>query len=193
MNGNGTHRRAAKLQLVTDPVESAKAAGLRYVTDAKPGIKRLRSGKSFRYVDADGRPVRDAATLSRIRSLALPPAWTDVWICPNENGHIQATARDAKGRKQYRYHPRWRDVRDETKFGRMIAFGAALPRIRERVERDLSLPGLPREKVLAAVVRLLEKTLIRVGNEEYARQNGSFGLTTLRDEHVDVSGTKLCF
>jgi DNA topoisomerase-1 len=176
-----------------DPFESAQAAGLRYVSDTTPGIRRRRSGRGFGYVEPDGRPVRDQATLARIRSLAIPPAYTDVWICPAVNGHLQATGRDARGRKQYRYHPRWREVRDETKFGRMLAFSEALPRLRARVEQDLSLPGLPRAKVLATVVRLLECTGIRVGNDEYARANRSFGLTTLRDHHVEVSGAKLRF
>ncbi|HSF38272.1 MAG TPA: DNA topoisomerase IB [Thermoanaerobaculia bacterium] len=177
-----------------DPVESAKAAGLRYVTDDIPGIRRRRCGpKGFCYVDPQGKTVKDPKELERIRKLAIPPAWTDVWICPRPNGHLQATGRDARGRKQYRYHTNWREVRDETKFGRMIAFGEALPKIRERVESDLSLRGLTREKVLAAVVKLLETTLIRVGNKEYARQNNSFGLTTLKDGHVDISGSKLRF
>src|SRR5690349_24418804 len=176
-----------------DPMESAQAAGLRYVSDAKPGIRRKRSGKGFTYVGADGRTVRDKATLARIRSLAIPPAYTDVWICPSPNGHLQATGRDARGRKQYRYHPKWREVRDETKFGRMLAFSEALPRLRQRVEEDLAKPGLPREKVLAAVVRLLECTGIRVGNEEYARSNRSFGLTTLRDHHVRFWAATWCF
>ncbi|HWQ34679.1 MAG TPA: DNA topoisomerase IB [Blastocatellia bacterium] len=173
--------------------EAARAAGLRYVSDAGPGIRRRRTGKGFSYLGADGKPVRDSETLSRIRSLAIPPAWTQVWICPLTNGHLQATGRDTRGRKQYRYHARWRAVRDETKYDRMIAFGQALPRIRERTERDLALPGLPREKVLAAVVRLLEVTLIRVGNDEYARTNHSFGLTTLRDHHVRISGDRMRF
>jgi DNA topoisomerase I len=176
-----------------DPVESAKAAGLRYVTDEEPGIRRRKSGKGFTYVDPQGRTVKDPKVIERIKKLAIPPAWTDVWICPRANGHLQATGRDAKGRKQHRYHPDWRSVRDETKFGRMLAFGAALPKIRERVEADLSLRGLPREKVLATVVKLLETTLIRVGNKEYAKQNNSFGLTTLRDQHVDISGSTLRF
>jgi len=141
----------------------------------------------------DGTRIRDRDELRRIRALVIPPAWRDVWICPSARGHIQATARDAKGRKQYRYHPRWRAVRDETKYGRMIAFAQALPRVRAQTESDLALPGLPRDKVLAAVVQLLGATLIRVGNEEYARQNGSFGLTTMRDQHVDVSGSRLRF
>ena len=175
------------------PEESAQAAGLRYVSDAAPGIRRKRAGRGFTYVGADGRPVRDRATLERIRRLAIPPAYTDVWICPTANGHLQATGRDARGRKQYRYHPRWREVRDETKFGRMLAFSEALPRLRSRVEKDLALPGLPRNKVLATVVRLLECTAIRVGNDEYARSNRSFGLTTLRDHHVEISGSTLHF
>ena len=176
-----------------DPFESAQAAGLRYVSDASPGIRRRRSGRGFGYVGPDGRAVRDKATLARIRSLAIPPAYTDVWICLMANGHLQATGRDARGRKQYRYHPKWREVRDETKFGRMLAFSEALPRLRARAEQDLSLPGLPRAKVLATVVRLLECTGIRVGNDEYARTNRSFGLTTLQDHHVEVSGAKLLF
>ncbi len=171
----------------TDPVGSAHSAGLRYVNDSKPGLTRKRSGKGFTYLDADGAKVKDKETLTRIGALVIPPAWTDVWISPHPQGHIQATGRDAKGRKQYRYHPRWRGVRDETKYGRMMAFGRSLPRIRARVEADLNRPGLPREKVLATVVRLLETTLIRVGNEEYARANRSFGLTTMLDRHVAVS------
>jgi DNA topoisomerase-1 len=176
-----------------DPVEAAKVAGLRYVNDAMPGIRRKRAGKNFSYIASDGRPIRDPEELRRIKALAIPPAWTDVWICANPRGHILATGRDAKGRKQYRYHPQWRAVRDETKYSRLIAFGEALPTIRERVDKDLALPGLPREKVLATVVRLLDTTMIRVGNEEYARENNSFGLTTLQSEHVDVAGTKIEF
>ncbi len=181
------------LEIITDPAESSRQAGLRYVTDAKPGISRKRRGKSFRYFDADGKQIRDEATLNRIRSLVIPPAWADVWICPSANGHLQATGRDARKRKQSRYHPRWRTVRDETKYERMQLFGKALPAIRERVEKDLGLPGLPREKVLATIVRLLEITFIRVGNEEYARENHSYGLTTLHDRHVDVEGSKVHF
>jgi len=176
-----------------EPLESAREAGLRYVSDEKPGIRRRRSGSGFRYVRPDGSAVEDEPTLGRIKSLVIPPAWTDVWITTDPRGHIQATGRDAKGRKQYRYHPRWRAVRDETKYGRMLAFGAALPTIRARVDADLRRQGLPREKVLATVVRLLEATLIRVGNEEYARENRSYGLTTLRNRHVDVHGTELRF
>ncbi len=176
------------------PIASAEAAGLTYVTDADPGIRRRRSGRGFSYAAAAGGLVRDQATLRRIRALAIPPAWTDVWVCVDPDGHIQATGRDAKGRKQYRYHQQWREARDETKFERMFSFGSALPRMRARVDADLRKRGLPREKVLATVVRLLEATLIRVGNEEYARANQSYGLTTLRkDQHVDISGARLRF
>lgn len=177
----------------TDPVQSAKEAGLRYVTDTQPGIRRIRCGKGFRYENADGTPVRDKETLGRIKSLVIPPAWKDVWICASPKGHLQATGRDAKGRKQSRYHPRWREVRDETKYERMLAFGAALPAIRAQVERDLALPGLPRRKVLATLVRLMETTYIRVGNEEYARENHSYGLTTMRNKHVNVDGSTVTF
>jgi DNA topoisomerase-1 len=176
-----------------DNEHSASAAGLRYLSDTLPGIRRVKAGKCFRYVRTDGRAVDDRRTLSRVEALAIPPAWRDVWICPLDDGHLQATGRDARGRKQYRYHPRWREQRDETKFGRMAAFGQALARIRRRAGRDLALPGLPREKVLAAVVRLLERTLIRVGNHEYARDNDSFGLTTLRERQVRVRGSELRF
>ena len=178
---------------VTDPVASAKAAGLRYVADTNAGIRRKRTAGGVQYIGPDGHIVRDPETLRRIKSLAIPPAWQDVWICPLQNGHLQATGRDAKGRKQYRYHPRWREVRDETKYDRMIAFGNALPHTRRQVQQDLSRPGLSREKVLATVVRLLETTLIRVGNDQYAKQNESFGLTTMRDHHVDVSGATVTF
>lgn len=180
-------------ELITDPAEAAEAAGLRYVRDDEPGIRRRRAGKHFRYIGPDGQPIQDQAELERIRKIGLPPAYTSVWICADPNGHIQATGRDAKGRKQYRYHPRWREVRDTTKYGRMISFGRALPHMRERVDRDLARPGLPREKVLAAVVRLLETTLIRVGNDEYARANQSFGLTTMRDRHVEIAGSTMRF
>jgi DNA topoisomerase-1 len=179
--------------ITTDPVQSAKDAGLRYVTDAKPGFARKRHGKSFRYFDVEGKPLKDAATLTRIRSLVIPPAWKDVWICPLPNGHLQATGRDARGRKQSRYHPRWREVRDETKYERMLAFGAVLPFVRERVERDISQPGLSQAKVLATIVRLMETTCIRVGNTEYARRNHSYGLTTMRNRHVHVDGAKVTF
>lgn len=176
-----------------DPLASARGAGLVYTDDDRPGIRRLKRGKGFRYVDARKRPVKNAADLARIRSLVIPPAWTDVWICPNPRGHLQATGRDARGRKQYRYHPKWRAVRDSTKYERLILFGRALPVIRRRTDADLRRVGLPREKVLAAVVRLLEKTFIRVGNDEYARENKSFGLTTMRDGHVKISGSTVRF
>lgn len=179
--------------VTVDPVESAKAAGLRYVHDDKPGITRERVDDGFQYRSKAGEIIEDAATLDRIGSLGIPPAWEQVWICPDKRGHIQATGRDARGRKQYRYHPRWREVRDETKYGRMMAFGAALPVMRARVDHDLSVPGLPRAKVLATLVRLLETTFIRIGNEEYARQNESYGLTTLHEDHVDVTGSTLRF
>jgi DNA topoisomerase-1 len=175
------------------PREAAASAGLRYVSDRAPGLRRRKAGKGFTYASPDGRRLRDARTLARIRSLAIPPAWTGVWICADAHGHLQAVGRDARGRKQYRYHVRWRETRDEAKYGRLAAFGRTLPRIRSRVEEDLARPHLPREKVLAAVVRLLERTLIRVGNEEYARANRSFGLTTLRAHHVDVDGHRIRF
>ena len=176
------------------PDESAKLAGLRYVSDERTrGYRRIGSQKRFRYVDARGRAITDRIELNRIRSLAIPPAWTDVWICPIANGHLQATGRDARGRKQYRYHPQWRAIRDEVKYGRMIAFARALPAMRRRTNADLAARGLPRRKVLAAIVQLLEKTLIRVGNEEYARDNGSIGLTTMRDKHAVVRGSKVRF
>jgi DNA topoisomerase-1 len=168
-------------------------ARLRYVTDHHPGIRRVKSGKGFRYVGAHGRSIRRKEILARIRALAIPPAWTDVWICPDARGHVQATGRDAKGRKQYRYHTDWRATRDETKFDRMQAFARALPVLRRRARADLARPGLPREKVLATLVQLLERSLIRVGNEEYARQNESFGLTTMRDKHVRVNGGTVRF
>jgi DNA topoisomerase-1 len=157
------------------------------------GIRRIGRHKRFRYVDATGATLGDASELQRIRSLAIPPAWTDVWICPHASGHIQATGRDARGRKQYRYHRKWREVRDQVKYGRLAAFARILPRIRARTSRDLRRRGLPRDKVLAAVVQLLEKTLIRVGNDEYARHNRSFGLTTMRDQHAKVGHTSLRF
>jgi DNA topoisomerase-1 len=176
-----------------DPTESAEAAGLRYVSDTMPGISRKRSGTGFSYIGTDGKRITDRKQIARIRALAIPPAYTDVWICPSPNGHIQATGRDARGRKQYRYHPKWREIRDETKFGRMVEFSRVLPAIRKRVERDLSEPSLTREKVIATVVRLLECTGIRVGNDEYARANRSFGLTTLRNHHLEISGSRLRF
>jgi DNA topoisomerase I len=181
------------MSLAEEHVEAAHAAGLRYVTDTAPGIRRQRRGRGFAYVRPDGAPLRDAAELERIRKLVIPPKWTDVWICPSSTGHLQVTARDARGRKQYRYHARYRAVRDDTKFGRMLEFSEVLPAIRQRVERDIASPELSRDKVLATVVWLLEKTLIRVGSDEYARDNGSFGLTTLRRRHVAISGAKLHF
>jgi DNA topoisomerase-1 len=178
---------------VKEPTESAQAAGLRYVTDSNPGITRERAGKGFAYRYATGDVVQDEEVLKRIKSLVIPPAWTDVWICPDPCGHVQATGRDQRGRKQHRYHPKWRETRDETKFARMIAFGKALPTIRLQLERDMALPRLSRRKVLATVVRLLEVSLIRVGNDEYARENESFGLTTLRNTHVSVRGDRAKF
>ncbi|HEY7171984.1 MAG TPA: hypothetical protein VH417_14135 [Vicinamibacterales bacterium] len=190
---HGRRSRRAPEKLI-DPVASAKVAGLRYVNDLRmPGIRRVGSKRRVRYLDPHGRTIHDGALLGRIRSLVIPPAWTDVWICPDENGHLQATGRDARGRKQYRYHPRWREVRDEVKYGRLIAFAQALPALRRQTDRDLRHPGLPRAKVLAAVVQLLEKTLIRVGNEEYARQNGSVGLTTMKDGHAKIQGGRVRF
>ncbi|MBD2091788.1 DNA topoisomerase IB [Microcoleus sp. FACHB-1515] len=186
----------------TKPVAAASAVGLRYVSDDAPGITRKRSRRaeansrqddSFVYTDANGRRVRDRQTLERIRALGIPPAWEQVWICPIENGHLQATGRDAKGRKQYRYHALWRQIRDQTKFTKMIAFSETLPKLRQQINHDLALPGLPKQKVLATVLRLMELTRIRVGNEEYAKTNNSFGLTTMQDEHVDISGSTVRF
>jgi DNA topoisomerase IB len=174
----------------------ARASGLLYVSDTEPGIRRKRRGSHFHYLGPNGRPVTAARTLDRIRRLAIPPAYTDVWICREPRGHLQATGRDARQRKQYRYHPEWRETRDSGKFARMIEFGAQLPRLRRRLRQDLALPGLPKNKVLAAIVRLLDETLLRVGNEEYARTNKSYGLTTLRDRHVKFVGDGrafLCF
>jgi DNA topoisomerase-1 len=176
-----------------EAVEAAHEAGLVYSTDDEPGIRRRRKGRSFEYVEPDGTLVRESAVLERIQSLAIPPAWRDVWISTRARGHMQATGRDARGRKQHRYHPKWTEQRDANKFDRVAGFGAALPRIRRRVARDLRRSGLPREKVVATIVRLLETTLIRIGNEEYARDNKSFGLTTLRDRHVDVKGATVRF
>jgi len=175
------------------PQEAAEEAGLRYVRGEGPCIRRIRHGHSFRYLGVNGRPLHDATHLKRIRSLVIPPAWEDVWICPSADGRLQAVGRDARGRKQYRYHPRYRSHQDETKFSRMIAFGAVLARMRSRVERDLKRRGLPREKVLATVVKLLETTYIRVGNQECERDNESFGLTTMRDRHVRIAGAQLKF
>src|SRR5689334_18105614 len=176
-----------------DPVESAQEAGLHYVSDESPGIQRRHAGKGFTYVAPDGTRVKDPGVLLRIKHLVIPPAWTDVWICTDPSGHLQATGRDARGRKQYRYHPAWTRGRDDLKFERLLDVARVLPRIRERCEADLATPGLSREKVLAAIVRLLELTLIRVGNEEYARLNRSFGLTTLKRRHARVEGSAIRF
>ena len=187
------HDRRSHQASPADPRAAARDAGLRYTTDARPGITRRRSGTGFSYRDAEGRTIRDREVIGRIRALAIPPAWTDVWICPWPNGHLQASGRDARGRKQYRYHASWHRRRGNEKFDRMLEFSEALPRIRRRCDEDLAKRGLPREKVLAAVVRLLELTLIRVGNDEYARLNRSFGLTTLQDRHARIEGTALRF
>jgi DNA topoisomerase I len=179
--------------IASEPLDSARKAGLRYMTDDVPGIRRLKAGRSFRYVSPGGQPLTDKDEISRIKSLAIPPAYTDVWIAPIRNAHLQATGRDARGRKQYRYHKRWREVRDENKFDRMLGFAKALPKIRAAVKRDIAKPGLPREKVLATVVSLLEATMIRVGNEEYARENDSHGLTTMNEDMVNVRGDAIRF
>ncbi|HWY41095.1 MAG TPA: DNA topoisomerase IB [Chthoniobacterales bacterium] len=185
-NGSGA-------KLVAEAIEAAEEAGLRYVSDDRSGYTRKAKDDDFVYIDTEGKPITDEQRLLRIKHLAIPPAWTDVWICPSGNCHVQATGRDERRRKQYLYHERWRDVRDENKYDRMIAFGKVLPKIRRRVARDLKLPGLPRNKVLATVVQLLERTFIRIGNEEYARDNKSFGLTTMKDRHVEVKGSKMRF
>lgn len=174
-------------------LEAARAAGLRYVSDEKPGLCRKRRGKGFSYYDAQGNRIQDTQLRQQIEALRIPPAWQEVWICPRLNGHLLATGRDAKGRKQYLYHPDWNKFRNEAKFGRMVLFGRSLPRIRQRVEQDLRQQKLSRQKVLAVVVRLLEETFIRVGNDEYAQKNRSFGLTTLRDRHVEITGSTLKF
>ncbi len=186
-------RQQIKLALATDPAQSAQLAGLRYVCDEMPGIRRKRAGRGFSYWSPEGDRIEDPKTLERIKALVIPPALTDVWICPLPNGHLQVTGRDDKGRKQYLYHPDWREVRSRTKFNRMIPFGLALPSIHQKTEEHLRLRNLSREKVLATVVRLLETTLIRVGNVEYAQKNKSFGLTTMRDRHVEISGSRVQF
>ncbi|UVF20184.1 DNA topoisomerase IB [Microvirga terrae] len=183
----------ATAENVVDPRDAAEAAGLRYVSDEEPGIRRKKSGKGFAYTGPDGKTIGDKSILERIKSLAIPPAYTDVWICAKANGHIQATGRDAKGRKQYRYHPAFREVRESTKYEHMLEFARGLPAIRTTIDEHMSLRGLPREKVLATVVHLLENTLIRVGNSDYVKQNKSYGLTTLRDPHVKVDGGELRF
>ena len=184
---------AIKGNNVNNPAAAANDAGLYYVNDNRVGYRRKANGNGFGYLDTEAKRIRDRQRLLRIKRLAIPPAWTDVWICPSPNGHIQATGRDARGRKQYRYHDRWREVRDENKFGRLAEFAKTLPKIRRRVARDITLADLPREKVLATVVRLLEQTFIRIGNEEYARENKSFGLTTIKNRHVTVKGPHLRF
>jgi len=178
---------------LTHPVSPAAGQGLIYSRDSLPGIRRHRRGRGFVYYDARGKPVRQEKTLARIRSLAIPPAYDDVWICPDARGHLQATGRDAKGRKQYRYHPRWRQLRDQGKFSHITEFGSALPRLRRRTRKDLALPGLPQDKILALLVHLLDETLIRVGNEAYASENGSYGLTTLRNRHIRLEPGRLYF
>lgn len=188
-SGNGKASEAASDECIA----AAAEAGLRYVTDNTPGYRRKANGEHFKYLNTHGKPIRDEERLLRIKRLAIPPAWTDVWICPSPVGHIQATGRDARRRKQYRYHDRWRELRDENKFHRLAEFARELPKIRRRVAQDIRLPGLPRQKVLATVVRLLERTFIRIGNEEYARDNKSFGLTTIKNRHVKVKGDHLRF
>jgi DNA topoisomerase I len=181
------------VQTIVDPRDAAESAGLRYVSDERPGIRRKKVGTGFSYVRADGSRLMERGALKRIKALAIPPAWTDVWICPFPDGHIQATGRDAKGRKQYRYHARFREVRESTKYEHVVAFADALPSIRDTVREHMALRGLPREKVLATVVHLLETTLIRVGNDDYAKQNNSYGLTTLKNRHVAVKGNEVRF
>src|SRR5467141_3957862 len=185
-NGNGA-------KIVVEAMDAAEEAGLLYVSDDRPGYTRKAKGDDFDWLDADEKLICDEQRLLRLKRLAIPPAWTEVWVSPLANGHIQATGRDARRRKQYLYHERWREVRDENKYDRIISFGKALPKIRRRIARDLKLPGLPRNKVLATVVQLLERTFIRIGNEEYARENKSFGLTTMKDRYVEVKGAKLRF
>lgn len=183
-----------RIQASPESMSSAKDAGLTYVSRHRAGFGRRRKGsKAFSYIDTVGKPMRDPEHLARIKSLVIPPAWTQVWICPSPRGHIQVTGKDARGRLQYRYHPQWRQVRDQAKYGRMMAFGKALPKLRRRVSRDLGRPGLPKEKVVATVIKLLEKTLIRVGNDEYAKSNKSYGLTTIHNKHVTVNGSKMHF
>ena len=186
-------RKTIEPKAADDSVEAAEDAGLQYVSDDRPGYTRVAKNGDFEYFDIAGKRIRDEQRLLRIKRLAIPPAWTDVWICPSPNGHIQATGRDARRRKQYRYHDRWREIRDENKFDRLAAFAEALPKIRRQIAKDMKLPGLSRQKVLATVVRLLERTFIRVGNEEYARENKSFGLTTMKNRHVKVRGPNVRF
>ena len=186
-------RQSATKEHSPENIQAAKSAGLIYVCDDRPGIRRAGAPKQPRFVGPNNRPITDKNILAWIKRLAIPPAWTEVWICPKQNGHLQATGRDARGRKQYRYHPHWRQVRDENKYNRMLDFARVLPKVRKRIKTDLKKPGLPREKVLAAVIKILETGLIRVGNDEYARSNKSFGLTTMQDRHVDVNGATIRF
>ena len=181
------------IRVNTSPNHAVRISGLRYTTDKIPGIARRRKAKDFCFYSPKGRQIRNAVELRRIKSLAVPPAWTNVWISPYSNSHLQATGRDARGRKQFRYHPRWREVRDQNKYDRLMLFGRVLPKLRTAVAKDLGLPGLPRAKVMATIVKLLETTFIRIGNDEYARENQSFGLTTLRNKHVKISGSKIRF
>ena len=184
---------ADSAEAIVDPKDAAESAGLRHVSDGRPGVRRKKAGKGFAYARADGSRLFEHDAIKRIRALAIPPAWTDVWICPFADGHIQATGRDAKGRKQYRYHARFREIRESTKYEHVVAFADALPSIREKLREHMSLRGLPREKVLATVVHLLESTLIRIGNDDYARQNNSYGLTTLKNRHAAVDGNEVRF
>jgi DNA topoisomerase I len=190
---NTDNGKESEASVAAESAEAAEEAGLHYVSDDRPGYTRKARDGDFEYLDTQGKRIRDDQRLLRIKRLAIPPAWKDVWICPSSTGHIQATGRDARGRKQYRYHERWRELRDENKFDRLADFANALAKIRRRVTKELKLRGLPREKVLATVVRLLERTFIRVGNEEYARENKSFGLTTMKNRHVKVNGPQLRF
>jgi len=184
---------ARDIEVIVDPKDAAQAAGLRYVSDHHPGLRRKKAGRGFSYLRPEGPALGDRQLLRRIKSLAIPPAWTDVWICPSADGHIQATGRDARGRKQYRYHPRFRELRESTKYEHLLTFAEQLPAIRTKVREHMALRGLPREKVLATVVHLLETTLIRVGNDDYAKENKSYGLTTLKNRHVEVNGSDVRF
>jgi DNA topoisomerase I len=193
-NTTGKYRLNKMLENISiDPQDTAVLAGLKYISDEQPGITRVRRGKGFIYLDSRGEPVTNERTIQRIKSLVIPPAWNNVWICSTANGHIQSTGRDVKGRKQYIYHPEWDEIRNQTKFFRMVNFGKALPAIRKRVDEDLDKKGFPREKILALIINLLEKTYIRVGSEEYAKNNGSYGLTTLRNKHISVEGSHIKF
>lgn len=184
---------AKRIKIIFDPLKSAEVAQLCYVSDINPGIKRVKAGKGFKYIDPKGKPINSKEELKRIRSLIIPPAWKDVWICLDPNGHLQATGRDAKGRKQYRYHFRWQKIRNELKFDKMMLFGQNLPNIRKKIQEDLNLSGIPKEKVLALVISIMSETLIRVGNIEYAEENETFGLSTMRNQHVEIKGNKIKF